>query len=371
VNLQGLALAFVLVAAGAAAQEKPKTDEKPKADDKPRVEISGYAQFDYRRGDRADLASAPAHEFNGRRARLSFAAKVTDRLSLSTTVQGDGLNANSASLIDVALAVQLTPWLRTQAGQYKYDFDMSARDSASTLTLVDRTYATQAIAGGLNGASTPSSASGSSRDRGVSLVAERARGKLAFSLGGFQGTGRASDNNGSLSWVARVQGTPRAGLRLSAGYLHSETGDPGKPGPHHFRGWTAGAAYEWKRVFARAEYYGARRKRESIRQAPDGFYVETAVGLPRNFEALARYQRLDDPAVSVAGAVSSVDLGGRYWLARRGSRGGSSLVANVMLRDAPAGPLAGLTLLNDGRGTPLTSGHQVKPVFALRLQIQF
>jgi hypothetical protein len=366
VRLRFLALALVLVATGAGAQEKPKADEKPK------IDITGYVHFDYRRGDRSNLASAPAHEFNSRRARLSVAAKVTDRLSSTMTVQGDGLNANSASLIDAALTVQLAPWLRTQAGQFKYDFDMSARDSASTLTLIDRTFATQAIAGGLNGSSTPSAQSGSARDRGVSLVAERAQGKLAFSLGGFQGNGRASDNNSTLSLVARIQGSPRAGLRVSAGFLHSPTRDEGKPGPHHFRAWTAGAAYDWKRVFLRAEYYGARRKRESLRHALDGFYLETAVGLPHDFEALARYQRIDDPAVSAMGAVSSVDLGGRYWLARRGSsRAGSSLVANVMLRDAPAGPLTGLTLLNDGRGTALTVGSQVKPVFALRLQIQF
>jgi predicted porin len=359
-------LALVLAATGAGAQEKPNADEKPK------IDITGYVQFDYRRGDRGDLASAPAHEFNGRRARLGVAAKVTERLSSTVTVQGDGLNANSASLIDATLTVQLAPWLRTHAGQFKHDFDMSARDSASTLTLTDRTFPTQAIAGGLNGSSTPSSQSGSARDRGLSLVAERARGKLAFSLGGFQGNGRASDNNSSLSWVARVQGSPRAGLRLSAGFLHSPTRDEGKPGPHHFRAWTAGASYDWKRIFLRAEYYGARRQRESVRHALDGFYLETAIGLPRSFEALARYQRLDDPAVSPAGAVSSVDVGGRYWLARRGStRAGSSLVANVMLRDAPAGPLTGLTLLNDGRGTALTAGHQVKPVFALRLQTQF
>jgi hypothetical protein len=348
------------MATGAAAQDKPKID------------ITGYVQFDYRRGDPGDLASAPAHELNARRARITVAGKVTDRLSCSMTVQSDGLNANSASVIDALLTVQLLPWLRGQAGQYKYDFDLAARDSASTLTFLDRTFPTQVVSGGLTGTSTPSSQSSSSRDRGASLIAERAHGKLAFALGGFQGAGRASDNNSTLSWVARVQGLPRPGLRLSAGFLNSPTADQGKPGPHHFRAWTAGAAYDWKRLFARAEYYGARRWRESLRHSLEGFYLETAVGLPHNFEALARYQRLDDPAVSTAGAIRSVDLGGRYWLARRGtSRAGSSVVANVMLRDAPAGPIAGLSLLNDGRGVALTSGDDVKPVFGLRLQIQF
>ena len=305
---------------------------------------------------------------NARRVRLTTAGRITDRVSFSLTVQGDGLNANTASIIDASASVRLGSFLRAQVGQYKYDFDLSGRDSDSTMTLADRSLPTNAIAGGLNGASTPSSPSGTHRDRGLSLSGER--GKVAYSVGLFQGNARASDNNSSFAFVSRAQYLPTKQVRLSGGWLDSNTANQGSPTKGRYHAWTLGVAYEGQRAFLRAEYYGGRREVGGITEKPDGFYVEGAVGVVRNTEAILRYEKINDPAVSTLGKAQIVGLGARYWLARNG-RGGTSLLANLMLRDAAKGGVKGLTLLNDGRGTTLTDGSDFGMVFVLRLQVQF
>jgi hypothetical protein len=364
-------VALSLGAVPAWPDEKPKPDDGAAKPEKPKVELSGYGQFDYRRTGADEARTAARHEVVGRRVRLGVSGSVNDRLTYAFTVQGDGLNANTASLLDASATVRLTSWARLQAGQYKYDFDLAGRESASLLTLTDRAFATQAIAGGLSGPSTPASPSGSYRDRGVTLSGDRLDGKVAYSIGGFQGNGRASDNNSSFALVARAQGSPARGLRLSVGFLDSDTSDEGEGEPGHYRAWTFGATFEHRALFLRGEYYVARRTRSEGRQSPNGFYLEATRGIRQAFEVLARYQRLDDPEATTAGPIESLDLGARYFLARRGPRGGSSLLANILLRDAPDGPLKGLTHLNDGRGAAVTTGSDLDPVFVLRLQVQF
>ncbi len=350
------------------AEEQPKAEAEPKPESQPKIELSGYAQLDYRRADPGSLDGAPAHEVNARRVRLTIAARITDRVSSTVTIQGDGVNVNTASVIDASASVRLASFLRAQLGQYKYDFDVSGRESDSQLTLADRSLPTNAIAGGLNGVSTPSSPSSAHRDRGLSLAGEH--GRIAYSAGVFQGSGRASDNNSSFAFVSRLQYLPRKNIRLSGGWLASNTANEGAPTKGHYRAWTLGAAYEGERTLLRAEYYAGRRERGPVTEKPEGFYVEGAVGVVRNTEVLLRYEEIDDPAVSTLGKAQIVGFGARYYLARKG-RGGTSLLANVMLRDAPNGDVKGLTLLNDGRGATLTDGHDFGAVFVLRLQVQF
>jgi hypothetical protein len=89
------------------------------------------------------------------------------------------------------------------------------------------------------------------------------------------------------------------------------------------------------------------------------------------FEAMARYQWLEDPLVLADGSLRSVDLGGRYYLARIGAHGGTSLLVNALLRQARDTAITGVGVLNDGRGAPLTRGADVGPVVVARLQVQF
>jgi hypothetical protein len=338
--------------------------------ERPRLDVSGYLQVDYRRGD-AGSQPSPEHEINARRARVGLSGKVDDRVSFALSAQGDGLNANSASLIDASVTVRLTSWLRAVAGQYKYDFDIQGRESAAALTFSDRPHATQTVAGGLDGASTPSSTSGSFRDRGVSLTAAAPSNRLQASLGLFQGSGRSSDKNSSFAPVVRIQGSPVQGLLLSGGFLYADTVPTGEAGPGSYRAWTLGAAFERGRYRVRGEYYGARRERSGRRDDVKGFYAHAVRRIGGRFEAMARYQWLEDPLVLAGGSLSSVDLGGRYYLARIGAHGGTSLLVNALLRQAPDTAISGVSVLNDGRGAQLTQGADVEPVVVARLQVQF
>jgi Phosphate-selective porin O and P len=328
--------------------------------------MTGYIQMDYRRADPPSGEDSPAHVFDGRRARLTLSGKVSDRVSYRLGLQGDGLDAGSASLLDAVVAVRLAPWARLSAGQFKYDFDMEGRGSASRLALSDRPFVTQALAGGLSGASTPASPAASFRDRGLSL--DGAAGFVSYGIGLFQGNGRARDNNSSFAWVARVQAGSGRSWRLSAGVLDSPTADSGAPGPGHFRAWTAGAAWERGSVRLAGEYYGARRETVAGLERASGFYLRGVYAFLRDFEGLLRYQRYEDPRVS-DGAVRSLDLGVRFYVVHTETP--ASLLVNALFRQAPAGPLDGLTLLNDGRGASVARGEDLGPVVVVRLQVDF
>lgn len=350
------ALALLWQAAGA---------EEPQAA-RPKLEVAGYLQVDYRRAD-----AAPAHEFNVHRARLAFSGTAGERVSYTLVVQGDGLDADSLGLIDASVGVRLAPWARLQAGQFKYDFDLQGRESATLLAFSDRPHATQTVAGSLDGSSTPSAASSAYRDRGLSLAAETSGGRWRASLGLYQGHGRASDNNSSFAPVVRVQAAPAKGLLFSGGLICADTADARAAGAGRYRAWTLGSSYARGRLLLRAEYYGARRTSASAQARVEGFYVQAVRSLGRDFEALARFQSLADPAVLAKGSLRSIDLGARYYLARLEDRGGTNLLVNLMLRRAGPGPLEGLTLLSDGRGAVLTRSEGLEPVFVARLQVQF
>jgi porin-like protein len=357
-----LLVTLVTMATSARAQDKPV--------EKPKIELSGYLQLDYRHGEGGEPPAA-VHEVNGRRARIGVAGKVSERVSYSLVLQGDGLNAVSASILDATIGVKLSSWARVQAGQFKYDFDLQGRESDALLLLSDRPDATQVVAGGLSGSSTPSTPSGSFRDRGLTFTASSPSARFQGAVGVFQGNGRASDNNASFTPVLRLTASPVKGVLVSGGFLRSETADAGKPEPGRYVAWTIGAALDKGPYSLRGEYYRARRTRAADEDLVHGFYVHGARTIAKNFEAMLRFQQLTDPLVAAQGSVSSLDLGARYFLARLGARGGTSLLVNVLLRDAPGGTLRGMTVLNDGRGAPVTSGDALEPVVVARLQVQF
>lgn len=331
------------------------------------LHVAGYVQLDYRRADPADGEVSPAHVFDGRRARLTLSGKVSDRVSYRLGLQGDSLSSGSASVLDAVVAVRLAPWANLKAGQFKYDFDLEGRGSAARLVFSDRPFVTQALAGGLNGSSTPSSPSASFRDRGVGLDGKA--GILRYGIGFYQGNGRARDNNSSFAWVGRLQAAPAKGWELSAGFLDSPTADAGAPGPGHFRAWTAGATWQRGPVRLAGEYYEARRETDLGVDRPSGFYLRGLYAFTRDLEGMLRYQRFEDPQVSSGGAVRSLDLGVRFYLVH--AKTPASLLVNALFRHAPTGPLAGLTLLDEGRGASVARGEDLGPVVVVRLQVDF
>jgi hypothetical protein len=343
-----------------------KTDSKPA--------ISGYLQMELRQGVAKSGVTLPEHELNVRRARVTFAGKISSRVSYSATVQGDGTNANSASLLDVSAYVSLTPWAAVRVGQYKYEFDIEGRESDAANPIIDRSFATNAVAGSLNGASTASSAASSHRDRGVSLVGSTkgAGLKWGYGVGLFQGAGRASDNNNAFSVTANGNVEPLPGLKLNVGVLTSDAADRGAAARNKYTAWTLGAIFDRGRLFARSEYYQGRRDRQSGNQDLNGYYLLGSVTPLASLDLMVRYQRMTDEQYGPSdNAARSVDLSAKLYFDRRARRSGTYLSLTYMLRKADDAFKKGLTLLNDGRGAALDNGALVGNVLAARLQVAF
>lgn len=361
----------LLLFAGAADGVAQEAETEPPAPLDTRVVVSGYLQADARQGESGELPDSPSHELNLRRARVGVSGKVTRALSYNLVLQGDGGNANSASLVDASIDLALTPSLKVRAGQFKYDFDIEGRESAHAIPMIDRPFVTNAIAGGLNGASTASSPSGSFRDRGVSLIGQiDQRVRWGYSAGLFQGSGRAADNNGDWSATAALRVEPRSGLHLNLGFLDSETANEGAPSAG-WSAWTAGGSWERNRLFIRAEAYRGRRSSTAISQDLDGYYLTGVFTLAPALDLSGRFQRVDDGQFAGKASASSIDLGVKWFFVRRDGRSGTFVSLNYMNRDADAGFSRGLTLLNDGRGAALTDGRDAGGVLAARLQVRF
>jgi hypothetical protein len=340
--------------------------------------ISGYMQVEERIGDDRGRRR-PQHEMNIRRARLTASGRVGEHVAYSAMFQGDGANANSASLLEGYVELTLQPWLKARVGQYKYAFDVEGRESDAGTPLVDRPFVTNAVAGALDGSSTASNPAAGFRDRGLTLSAA-AGGTVpaAVSLGVFQGAGRASDNNDELAFVLGGSLEPAPGLRVSAGWLSSDNTDRapdaavGADTRNTYRAWTLGASAERGRFFSRAEYYRGQRREGETRQDLDGFYAVGSWTAGARVDLVARYHRLRDGRFPGGDdSMEGANLAFKYYLERREGRSGTFVIVDYAFRGADPGVTSGLTLLNDGRGAALESGREVAGVLTLRIQARF
>ncbi|HSB61595.1 MAG TPA: porin [Vicinamibacteria bacterium] len=364
----GWAAVLALAALPAAAQPAaPKPDPAPEK----RFTLWGVGQVDYRRAVGEVPKAAPEHEFHLRRARFIFTGSITDRIAFNFSVQGNGVSENR--VLDMNVDFTLTPWLKLRAGQNKYEFDIEGREPFHANPFQDRSFAANAVAGGLGGASTASLPTSSFRDRGVGALVSRQDGglKWGFAAGAYQGVGFALDNNSSFSLT--VNGTAETrGLRLNGGYIYSPSADEDAPEKNDYSAWTLGFSYDKGRFLVRGEYYGGERDRGATREDVSGFYLMGGVTLAKRLDVGVRYQRLADGRFPENDdRLSSVDLQARLFLDRKDRRSGTSLTAGVMLREADAGFDRGVTLLNDGRGAALSRGGDVDAVFLARVQIRF
>lgn len=362
----GWAAALALAAVSARAQEA----KKPQAAES-RLTLWGVGQIDYRRAGGEAPRSAPEHELHLRRARFIFSGSITERISFNFSVQGNGISDNR--VLDMSVDFTLTPWLKLRTGQNKYEFDIEGREPFHSNPFQDRSFAANAVAGSLSGASTASSATSSFRDRGVGLLVSRQRGAVKWGLGAgaYQGAGLAVDNNRELS-VTLNANLETHGLRINGGYLVSPSAEEDAPVENDYSAWTFGLSYDKGRFLLRGEYYDGERERGALHEDVRGLYVLGGVTLAKRLELNARYQRLEDGRFPESDdRLSSVDAQAKWFFDRKDRRSGTFLAAGVMLREADAGFSTGVTLLNDGRGAALTRGEDVHAVLLARLQIRF
>ncbi len=357
------ALLTATIAAG--GEEKPAA---PKPE--PKIGLAGLLQLDYRRGDAKDQKLLAEHELNLRRARLFFTGKVNDRIAYGMTLQGDG---GQTALLDGFADLTLKPAAKLRVGQYKYEFDITGRESAQVLAFADRPWVTNAVAGSMNGASTASSPAASFRDRGVTVLGDTKTGRVSwgYGVGVMQGAGRGSDNNNAFGYTLHLHILPIEKLRLSGGFLASDSATRGAPTSNEYSAWTAGASYETSRLTLRGEYYHGQRDKGTASESVKGFYVH-GIYTRSSLDLMLRYQQMQDTRfVPGSDEARSVDLGAKWYFVRQNKRGGSSLAVNYLLRDADPGFKDGVTVLNDGRGGLLTAGQSVGNVLTARLQVQF
>lgn len=362
-----------------AKEEKPK-EEKPKAPAGPagevKVGVSGFAHTDYRLGDAGAQKGAAEHEFNVRRLRLAFRGKVRDKISYNVVVQGDSANVNTASVLDASVDLSLRPLANFRVGQFKYAFDIQGLEGSAVLPFIDRPFATNAVAGSMNGASTAASPASSFRDRGLSFFGAAKPKESGFTwgyaIGIYQGSGRASDNNSKFGYMLNLNLTPVKDLMINGAFMAADNVTTDAAGDNTYQAWTFGATYEHNRVLLRSEYYQGKRDLGATSQDVSGFYVLGGFSASPKVDLLARYQKMEDDQFTKNGkTANSVDLGVKWYLSKSGKRGGTHLALNYMARNADAGFNKGMSLLNDNRGAALTSGDFVKGVFQARLQVQF
>jgi hypothetical protein len=338
------------------------------------VNVSGYLQLDYRQ----TFHQGSPHDFNARRARVSFTGKVHERVGFNLGLQGDRPSAsNPVSLLDFIATVEPAAGWKLRIGQFKYEFDIEAREPDELYILFDRSWAANTVAGGMNGLSNASTPSGNFRDRGI----EAARGamlagwKLEGVAGGYQGNGRAADENNEFGYILRARAS-RGGLMLNYGWMSSPSDAPFPPfglRQHYlYSAWTAGADHVWRWSHLRGEVYEGQLDFGSTDQNQQGGYVAEVARLNARLDVSARWQNLrverPDGSSAVAGAV---DFGARAWFLRGLTRTNSWIGIDYMIRQAGIPMNDVLTTLNDGTGSTGISPDKKRHLLVARMQVAF
>lgn len=361
-----LSVVLLVVPMSVSAQEK-KTEE-------PRFKIGGFAHFDYYRGSNGTADTVSEQAFTARRVRLSFSARITDQISFTIVPQLDdaGTGERTGTLKDLFVNLKLHEMATVRAGLYKYEFDLQGRGPGTVMPFINRTVVTNAVAGRMTGEG------GDFRDKGVSVIGKTGIGSgasLGYGLGVWQGIGPdRSDNNSDLGYTANLWVSPIKGLKLNGGYMTSDNTPKGTAlaatptGTNNkYRAAVVGVQYDEGPIFARAEYYDAELKGSVVRIDRKGWYVEAVYSVLPKLDVMARYQEFENETWGADNnKINSVDLGAKYYFAKKGRRGGTSIAVNYMIRDADSGVS---TRIFDERGGTVT-GSSIKNVFLVRLQVE-
>jgi hypothetical protein len=334
--------------------------------EEPRFEIGGYIHLDYYRGD-SGASDVAEQQATVRRARLDFNAKVNDQITFNIVSQFDdsgSIGERTSTLKDAIATYKLHDLATVRAGKFKYEFDLEGRESSTDRPLMNRSMVTNTVAGQMTGAG------GDFRDTGLLLLGKTSLGgdvSMGYGVGFWQGVGPdAKDNNSKIGTTGNVWVSPMKGLKLNGGYMSSdntpEGGDTSK-----YTAAVVGAQFERGPILARFEYYDARL--EGI--GPDidraGWYISTAYSVLPDLDLMARYQQFENESWGTTdNQISSLDLGAKYYLAKKGRRAGTNVSLNYMIRKADVGVTHKVF---DERGGDVT-GDDIGNIIMARLQVQ-
>ena len=323
---------------------------------------------DYYHGDAGNLNSdgidsnnVAEQQFILRRARAAFDAKVNDLVSGFIQLQADdnsSTGARQSALKDAYIDLNFAPMAVLRAGTFKYEFDLSGRESFTVMPLMDRAIVTNTLASSLTGTAADW------RDKGVSLIGKSSA--FGYGVGLWQGQGSdANDNNDKFGYTANVWGK-LAGVKINLGYLSSDNTKPEATTVSKYAASTVGAVYDQGALMVRAEYYSGDRKAVTT-QNLKGYYVMAVYTVVENVDLAARYQQFKDEKWGASNnEIRSTDLGVKYYFERKG-RAGTSIAVNYMIRNADSGVTQKIF---DERGASVT-GNNINNVLMARLQVQF
>jgi hypothetical protein len=337
--------------------------------------VNGYTQNDYRRAFGDHPADSARHEFAIRRARLGMSGKPHERVSLTVVLAGDRpTSRNPVVLLDAYADLEIRSWLKARAGQFKYDFDLEGREADERTPMLDRAFATNAVAGSMTGTSTPSTPAAGFRDRGAELIASRDDGttRASFALGIFQGSGRASDENSEFGYTAQLRASG-GGATVNVGFLGNRTSRYTTVadttvylGDVDYRAWTAAVDHVWRWNHFRAEAHAGDLD-PGIAQR--GGYVLDIVRVHPAVDVLARWQLYE--VVQDERQITAFNAGVRWFLLRPDGRTNTWIALDYITRDADPPLHTTLTSLNDGAGVAIASPDDVGDVLVARLQVAF
>lgn len=351
------------------------------------VKMKFGAQVDYYDGDAGTLNTdgnltnnVVEHEFIVRRARLYFDGKVNDVVSGTIGLQADdsgSTGGRDGALKDAYINLKFHKLAMVRAGTYKYEFDLEGRESSFVRPFMDRSIATNAVAGQLTGAG------GDFRDKGVSLLGMSDH--FGYGVGLWQGMGAdARDNNDKFGYTANVWAAI-AGLKANLGYMDSDN-TPLESAPlgagvsrtDQYMAATAGLAWEGGPFLVRGEIYDGERDivtgatATPSTQDIKGYYVMGVFTPVSAVDLMVRFQQFEDDKWGTSNnEVTSTDLGVKYYFERKG-RGGSNFSLNYMIRDADGvNTTTGVTQkIFDERGGNVT-GTNIGDVVMARLQVEY
>ena len=298
-------------------------------DFEPTTSIFGNFQFDGYLGD-TSLPDTDEATFMIRRARLGFRGQATKAISYNFMAALDAGNSETVGsdvrAFNAFIDYRFSRAATVRLGQFKYDFDLEGRKSASQLPLPFRA-ATTAVARSLG------RDGGMFRDVGIQLHGRGNDGpgwSYAVGLVNGNGTNRRDDNDHKDLYARGVLG-PMAGVKVGTAFYAGRAGDL------ELREdlWTIDLQYEQGALGLYGAYYSGDFENDSAPDSePSGWYLVAGYEISPNAEVVVRVQDFEQDSALTDTGFDSVDVGFNYYLGKTGRWSGTRVSVMYMSRSA-------------------------------------
>lgn len=326
----------------------------------PPIDVGGFAQIDERHAFNGSIRQ----EFAVRRATLFVAGRAVPRVSYRVELYGQ--TGSTVTLYEAFVHVDLGHGFAVRAGQNRYEFDIEGSQPEELLPVIDRSWASNMIAGSMNGGGAGFSYFNSFHDRGITLFSEGSAGAIDWSIVGgvYEGeNGIGYDDHVGYTVRGRAHFGPVA---LSYGWMSNPTDY------EDYYAWTAGLEHAWGRNQLRAEVYEGQSDYGSTDHEKQGGYVLDVFRVHPAVDVHVRWQTLwqEQSFVAWGDHASGVDAGARFYFSRGGQRTNTHVGFDWMMRKAGEGLTFDLGQLNDSvRRARFQSSDEWRHLVIARFQV--